>query len=224
MDKRWTRVGPPTLHDLEWLPNGQGLDPPKSDWTPQPFTTWRVLLSRKLTASVTKFCLYNVPLHQGVGRSQGSLISPAPGKGLHSPNVFQNHNSRQHSLTESPLFLPAPARNLTESPNTESPLLLPAPRQRQTRRTPTCSAACFCTIPASPLLFPAPARTASQKAHMRTCQHGLTESPIQTGTDSQKANMQCRLFLHTIPATASSGICQDSLTESRHKNPPAQTH
>ena len=25
MDKGWT---PPTLHDLEWLPNGQGLDPP----------------------------------------------------------------------------------------------------------------------------------------------------------------------------------------------------
>ena len=49
---------PPTLHDLEWLPNGQGLDPPQSDWTPQPFTTWRVW---KLTASVTKFCLYDVP-------------------------------------------------------------------------------------------------------------------------------------------------------------------
>ena len=31
MDKGWT---PPTLHDLERLPNGQGFEPP------QPFTTW----------------------------------------------------------------------------------------------------------------------------------------------------------------------------------------
>ena len=86
MDKGWTWSGsqmdkglaPPTLHDLEGLPNGQGfgppnpsrlgvapkwtrVGPPKSDWTPRPFTTWRVFLSRKRTASVTKFCLYNVP-------------------------------------------------------------------------------------------------------------------------------------------------------------------
>ena len=35
-----------------------------------------------------------------------------------------------------------------------------------------------------------------QKAHMRTRQHSLAESPIQTGTDSQKAHMQCCLSLH----------------------------
>ena len=154
---------------------------------------------------------------------------------MHSPNVFQNHNSRQHSLTESPLFLPAPARNLTESPN-ENPPAQPHRKSIASSGTQTetdsQNADMQCSLflhnsrqhslTISPLLFPAPARTASQKAHMRTCQHGLTESPIQTGTDSQKANMQCRLFLHTIPATASSGICQDSLTESLHKNPPAQ--
>ena len=58
---KWTRVGLPqpfttwrgSQMDKGWTPP-IGLDP-------QPFTTWRVFLSRKLTASVTKFCLYNVP-------------------------------------------------------------------------------------------------------------------------------------------------------------------
>ena len=95
---KWTRIGPPnpsrfgaatqldkdgtrpTLHVLERFPNGQGLDP-------QPFTTWRVFLSRKLTAdfllpnSAYKMC----HLHQAVGRSRGSLFSPAPKKRLHPP-------------------------------------------------------------------------------------------------------------------------------------------
>ena len=33
MDKGWT---PPTLHDLEWLPNGQGLDPSNLIGPPNP--------------------------------------------------------------------------------------------------------------------------------------------------------------------------------------------
>ena len=71
MDKGLT---PPTLRDLERLRKWTRVWPRQpfttwrgsqmdKGWTPptQPFTTWRVFLSRKLTASVTKFCLYNVP-------------------------------------------------------------------------------------------------------------------------------------------------------------------
>ena len=99
MDKGWT---PPTLHDLERLPNGQGFDPPQAfmtwsgsangqgfdppnpsrlgaatqmdkGWTPQPFTTWRAFLSRKLTADFllpnSAYKMYH--LHWAVGRSRG---------------------------------------------------------------------------------------------------------------------------------------------------------
>ena len=83
MDKGLT---PPTLHDLERLPNGQGFDPPPTlhdlerppKWTrvgpPQPFTTWRAFLSRKLTADFllpnSAYKMYH--LHWAVGRSRGS--------------------------------------------------------------------------------------------------------------------------------------------------------
>ena len=50
---------------------------------------------------------------------------------------------------------------------------------------------------------PAPARIALQKAHMRTCQHGLTENPIQKGTNSQNTHMNCCSPHHNSASTAS---------------------
>ena len=86
--------------------------------------------------------------------------------------VYQNHNSRQHSLTESPLFLPAPT---TESPH-ENPPAQPHRKPNPERDRLTISphvAVCF---------FKTLASTASQKAHCffrhSTRQHSLTESPL----------------------------------------------
>ena len=97
MDKGLT---PPTLHDLERPPKWTRVGPP------QPFTTWRAFLSRKLTAdfllpnSAYKMC----HLHWFVGRSPGSPfvassregVAPRPtvhdlerlpnGQGLDAPN------------------------------------------------------------------------------------------------------------------------------------------
>ena len=148
MDKDWT---PPTLHDLEWLPNGQGLDP---------------------------------------------HTKPSPSSG-----------TRQHSLTESPLLLPAPARTASQKAHmrTRQHSLTESPIQTGTDSQKAHMQCCLFlhnsrqhSLTESSLPLPASARTASQKAHMRTRQQSLTESPIQTGTDSQKAHMQCCLFLHNF--------------------------
>ena len=65
MDKGLT---PPTLHDLERPPKWTRVGPP------QPFTTWRAFLSRKLTADFllpnSAYKMYH--LHWAVGRSRGS--------------------------------------------------------------------------------------------------------------------------------------------------------
>ena len=58
---------PPTLHDLERPPKWTRVGPP------QPFTTWRAFLSRKLTADFllpnSAYKMYH--LHWAVGRSRG---------------------------------------------------------------------------------------------------------------------------------------------------------
>ena len=154
---------------------------------------------------------------------------------MHSPNVFQNHNSRQHSLTESPLFLPAPARNLTESPN-ENPPAQPHRKSIASSGTQTetdsqnadmqCSLFLHNSRQHSLTISPAPARTASQKAHMRTCQHGLTESQSRQGQTHRKPTCSAACFCTQFPPlllpasarTASQKVCirtrQHRLTES----------
>ena len=75
MDKGLTP--PPTLHDLERPPEWTRVGPP------QPFTTWRAFLSRKLTAD---FPLPN-SAYNGLSADPGvPPILPAPGKELHPPN------------------------------------------------------------------------------------------------------------------------------------------
>ena len=68
-------------------------------------------------------------------------------------------------------------------------------RKGQSHRKPTCIAFChhnplLDSLIESPWLLPAPARTALQKAHMRTRQHCLAESPTEKATNSQKGFTQ----------------------------------
>ena len=188
-DKDWI------LHDLERPPKMARIGPPNpsrlgvapqkdKDWTPQPFTTWSCSPKRQ-GWDPQPFTTWNCASKgQGWDAPQPFTTwrsGPPKGQGLDRPSL--------HDLE----WLPIPA-------STESPLLLPAS-----------------------------AKTASQKAHMRTRQHSLsktiassstrqdslaespheirqhslTESPIQTGTDSQKAHMQCCLFLIVPASTAS---------------------
>ena len=65
MDKGLT---PPTLHDLERPPKWTRVGPP------QPFTTWRAFLSRKLTADFHQI-LKMYHLHCAVGRSRSPYFA-----------------------------------------------------------------------------------------------------------------------------------------------------
>ena len=159
---KWTRIGPPTLHDLERLLQKVAPGPP------QPFTIWSGSQMDKDWTPPTLHDLEWLPNGQGLDPH----TKPSPSSG-----------TRQHSLTESPLLLPAPAR------------------------------------------------TASQKAHMRTRQHSLTESPIQNRDRLAESTHAVLLVSSQFPPaqphrklTASSGIGQDSLTESPHENPPTKPH
>ena len=107
-------------------------------------------------------------------------------------------NTRQHSLTESPLLLSASAKTASQNAHMRT-------RQHSLRKP-----------------------IASSSTHMRPRQHSLTDSPIQTGTNSRRAHMQCCLFLHNsrqhsltespllLPASAgtASQKAEHSLTES----------
>ena len=181
--------------------------PPKGHGTPQLFTTWS-----------------GAPRRQGWDPPNPSRFGAAPQKDKDwtPPQPFTIWHQKHKDWT------PNPSR-LGVAPNT---------RQH--------------SLTESPLLLPASAKTASQKAHMRTRQHSLrkpiassstrqdslterprqrsvTESPIQTGTDSRKAHMQCCLFLHNSR--------QHSLTQSplllpasartasqKVENPPTRPH
>ena len=137
MDKDWT---PPTLHDLEWLPNGQGLDP---------------------------------------------HTKPSPSSG-----------TRQHSLTESPLLLPAPARTASQKAHmrTRQHSLTESPIQTGTDSQKAHMQCCLFlhnsrqhSLTESPLLLPAQARTALQKAHMRTVSTASQKAQSREGQARRKA-------------------------------------
>ena len=186
---------PPTLHDLERLPNGQGLGPqPVTIWSgsckrhqhdserfsngqgldppnpsrfgavpkltrvgpPQPFTTWRVFLSRKLTADflLPKSAEKNVPFALGC-RPISSLRKPTI-----SSDTPPYRKSNENPPAQ-PLRKPKPERDrLTESTHTllfVSSKIPPA----QPHRKPTASSGTRQhSLTDSPLLLPAPARTA----------------------------------------------------------------
>ena len=81
-------------------------------------------------------------------------------------------------------------------------------RKGQSHRKPTCIAFChhnplLDSLIESPWLLPAPARTALQKAHMRTRQHSLTESLIQKGTNHKNPTCIVACLIATPASTAS---------------------
>ena len=180
---KWTRIGPPNPSRFGAALAKGCTSPPNPSrfgaapkWTrigpPQPFTIWSGSQMDK----------------------DWTHTKPSPSSG-----------TRQHSLTESPLLLPAPARTASQKAHmrTRQHSLTESPIQTGTDSQKAHIQCCLFlhnsrqhSLTESSLPLPASARTASQKAHMRTRQQSLTESPIQTGTDSQKAHMQCCLFLH----------------------------
>ena len=219
--------GPPTLHDLEGLPNGQGLDPPnpsrlgvapkwtrvgppQSDWTPQPFTTWRVFLSRKLTASVTKFCLYNVPFTLRCRPISRFRYSASSREGVALPKCF----------SESELSPAQPHRKPTVSSGTrQEPYRKP---EREPASTASQKVHCFFRHPDRDRLaerrhavqlvsaqFP-PAQPHNKSiAFSGTRQDSLTESPHE--------NLPTRPHRKPNPD-------RDRLTESQHAVPLVSAH
>ena len=166
----------PTLHEKERFPKDTDRTlPTLHDLAAVPFTASQLVFCHLTsTASQKAHCFFRHPPGQPHGK-------PNPERDRHSPKAhmhgfLSHHNSLQHSLTESPLLFPAPARTADT---------------RTRHRKPTCSAACLITTPASTVpkshcFFRQPPGQLIE-AHMRTRQHSLTESPTQKGTNSQKA-------------------------------------
>ena len=235
MDKDWTpqpfTIWSGSQMDKDWTPPNPSRFGAVPKWTrigrPQPFTTWRVFLSRKLTADflLPKSAEKNVPF--ALGCRPISSLTESPLFLRHPPGPPYRKSNENPPVQ--PLRKPKPERDrLTENTHTLLFVAAKVPPAQPHRKSTASSGTRQHSFTDSPLLLPTPARTASQNGHMRTRQHSLTESPIQqTRTDTHAVLPVSSQFPPAQPhrkPIASVGIGQDSLTESPHENPPTQPH
>ena len=152
---------------------------------------------------------------------------------------LSHHNSHQHKFTKAYVLLfPALARTALQKAymRTSQYSCAKSPIQKGTNSQKAHRHCCLFRhnsrqhgLPESLVLLPAPARTALQKAYMRTRQHNLTESPILTRTDSQKSLRAVLLVSPQLPPARppESPLLLPAparTTRSPDGNPPAQPH
>ena len=188
----------PTLHDLQWRPTGTRLGPPQplaapqkdKDWTPQPFTIWRLFLSGRLTDQIllVKCAIYIRSADVGLPPAQPHrkpnlerirltesphalllVSSKLPPAQLHKKFIASS-GTRQDSPTES-LHENPPAQH-HRKPNPERDKL-----------TESRQALLFVSAQLPPAQPP-------RKPTAFSCQHSRTERTSQTWTDPQKTYMQ----------------------------------